>query len=195
VVTHADHDHHNGIAALLQKVPIAAAVVPHALADSELVRQLRAAGTELQVLQPGARCEPAPHLRIQAPPLPAGASDNDQSLWVSATLGPLRLLLTGDAQELGTAAALAAGIATPHDVLVLPHHGRANANGPRLLERVAPRVCLASAAQADGDTALGRVARRFGAELFVTGRDGDLWIDAARGTVQGSVAARPLPPR
>lgn len=195
VVTHADHDHHNGIAVLLQKVPIAAAVLPQALADSDLVRQLRAAGAAVQVLQPGERCEPSPHLRVQAPPLPAAASDNDQSLWVSATLGPLRMLLTGDAQELGTAAALAAGIATPHDVLVLPHHGRANANGPRLLERVAPRVCLASAARADGDTALGRIARRFGAELFVTGRDGDLWIDASRGTVQASVAARPLPPR
>lgn len=195
VVTHADHDHHNGVAVLLQKLPIAAAVVPQALAESDLVRQLAAAGTTVRVLQPGERCEPAPHLRVQAPPLPAAAGDNDQSLWVSATLGPLRILLTGDAQELGTAAALAAGIATPHDVLVLPHHGRANANGPRLLERVAPRACLASAARADGDTVLGRIARRFGAELFVTGRDGDLWIDATRSTVQASVAGRPLPPR
>ena len=42
---------------------------------------------------------------------------------------------------------------------------------------------------------IGETARRFGAELFVTGRDGDLWIDAMQGTVQGSVPARPLPPR
>ena len=193
VVTHADHDHHNGVPALLQKVPIRRAILPQALANTPLVASLQEHGTEVVILAPGERTLPAPHLCVHAPMLPTDASDNDQSLWVSAQLGELRLLTTGDAQELGTAAAIAAGVATPHDELVLPHHGRANANAPLLLARVRPRACLASAASADGDTALGALARRFGAELWVTGRHGALTLTAAPPQLSGDANPRPLP--
>lgn len=194
VVTHADHDHHNGVPALLQRVPIARAIVPQALAATPLPALLQQHGVAVQVLAPGERCTPAPHLVVSAPALPPNASDNDQSLWVSARLGPVSLLATGDAQELGTAAALASDTATPHDVLVLPHHGRKNANAPLLLARVRPRACLASAASDDGDTALGPLVRRFGAELWVTGQHGDVHLATSPTAISGSHAQRPLPP-
>jgi len=194
VVTHADHDHHNGVPALLQRVPVTSAIVPAALAASPLVDLLRRHGTQVQVLAPGERVAPAAHLVVSAPPLPASASDNDQSLWVSVRLASLSLLATGDAQELGTAAALAGGIATPHDLLVLPHHGRKNANAALLLARVRPRACLASAATDDGDTALGPLVRRFGAELWVTGNHGDVQVTTSPTQIAGSRKARPLPP-
>ncbi len=192
IVTHADSDHHAAIPALLTQVPVAAAVLPAALADSPLATALHRHGTTIRVLAAGDSWQPAPHLRVHAPTLPAGASDNDQSLWVSITIGNTRVLLTGDAQELGTAAAIADGIATAHDVLVLPHHGRPNANAAWLLQRVRPRACFASASLADGDTALGPIARRFGSELWVTGQHGTLWFEGATGRVHGSTGDRPL---
>jgi beta-lactamase superfamily II metal-dependent hydrolase len=87
---------------------------------------------------------------------------------------------------------LAHGFAAPHDVLVLPHHGRANLLGPRLLQRVRPVAALASAATADGDTALGAIARRCGAELWLTGHHGHLTLDGHRGIITGTTA-RQLP--
>jgi competence protein ComEC len=194
VITHADVDHHNGVQHLLERVPIARALLPQALHGSALEAMLQGAGTEVAILAPGSASRPAPHLAVHAPSLPDGASDNDQSLWVSAALGPRQLLMTGDAQELGTAAAIAAGVATPHDLLVLPHHGRPNVNALRLLQQVRPRACLASAASADGDTALGKLVQRFGARLLVTGQDGSITFDGATQRLGGDAPGRALPP-
>ncbi len=192
VVTHADVDHHAGVEALAQRVPIRRALLPQSLADSALAATLRRHGVPFTVLAPGQRQRPAPHLEVSAPWLPATATDNDQSLWVAARLDDVRLLLTGDAMELGVAAALADGIVTACDVLVLPHHGRANGNGLDLLQQARPRAVLASARTADGDTTLGVAARRFGAELWVTGQHGTLTVATGPPRVTGSVAGRPL---
>lgn len=193
VVTHADQDHHNGIVGLLKQVPVTAALLPASLEGSPVATTLADHGTEVHFLAPGESSEPAPHLRMAAPSLPATASDNDKSAWVTARLGPVTVLLTGDAEALGTAAALAEGLAVPCDVLVLPHHGRPNPMAARLLQVVRPVVAFASADAADGETALGPLARAFGADLWVTGQHGDLQIHA--GTfpwLRASTEGRPL---
>ncbi len=197
VVTHGDHDHHNGVEGLLARVAIGSAIGPRSLADSPVVDLLRAHGVAVHLLAPGERCTPAPHLVLWAPDLPATATDNDQSLWVSATVAATRVLLPGDAQELGVAAALASNFAAPHDVLVLPHHGRPNAAAPALLRAVRPRACFASAPAADGDTTLGAIARGFGAELWVTGQHGSLRLGGDGPLVFAESPGRPLaaPPR
>ncbi|MEO6595327.1 MAG: ComEC/Rec2 family competence protein, partial [Planctomycetota bacterium] len=194
IVTHGDADHHNGVPALLQNLPILRAVLPSCLGGSALDSTLREHGTEVTLLRPGQALEPEPHLRIAAPLLPPGASDNDQSLWTLARVGATSVLLTGDAEAPGTAAAIAQGLAVPSCVLVLPHHGRPNPTLPALLERVRPSACLASAATADGDTAQGRIARRSGADLWVTGQHGTITLSGEPATVQGSTGARPLAP-
>ncbi|MBL9076496.1 MAG: ComEC/Rec2 family competence protein [Planctomycetes bacterium] len=196
VVSHADQDHHNGIGELLRAVPIDRAVLPARLADSDLRAVLRAHGTSVQLLHPGEHSEPLPGVVIAAPAVPPLAGDNDHSLWTRLTVGTAAVLLTGDAEALGTAAALAQGLAAPADVLLLPHHGRPNPTAALLLARVRPRVCLASAAADDGETALGRVARAFGADLWVTGRHGTVELvggDPPR--VRPAGDGRPLPPR
>lgn len=193
--SHGDADHHNGIVALLRAAPIDRAILPERLADSELAMLLRDAGASVQFVAPGERLEPWPGLVVAAPALPEGASDNDRSLWTRCTIGTTTVLFTGDAEAVGTAAALAQGIAAPSDVLLLPHHGRPNPTAAHLLQRVRPRVCLASAAQADGDTALGGIARAFGADLWVTGQHGTIELvfgDPPR--VRASGDGRPLPP-
>lgn len=192
VVTHADQDHHNGVPTLLRRVPIDAAILPSCMRDSALASLLVAHGTRVHLLAAGQRLEPAPHLRLAAPALPESASDNDQSLWVSVSIAGTRVLLTGDAEELGVAAAIAGGLAEPSDVLVLPHHGRPNAMVQALLQRVRPRACFASAAAADGDTVQGGPARRFGAELWVTGQHGTITLFGQTAIVQGSAGTRPL---
>ncbi|MBL8728842.1 MAG: ComEC/Rec2 family competence protein, partial [Planctomycetes bacterium] len=196
ICSHGDADHRNGIGALLRAVPIDAAVLPDSLADSDLARLLRDGGTRLQFVAPGERLEPAAGVLVAAPSLPPAASDNDRSLWTRFWVGPASVLLTGDAEALGTAAAIAQGIAQPSDVLLLPHHGRRNPTAVHLLQRVRPRVCIASAASADGDTALGLAARTFGADLWVTGQHGTIELlgcDPPR--VRASGDGRPLPPR
>ncbi len=195
VVTHDDHDHHNGVPTLLGRLGVAHAVLPASLGGSPLAALLEAHGTAVQLLAPGERTRPAPHLDVFAPDLPVAAGDNDQSLWVRFRIGTARVLATGDAQELGVAAAIAAGIATPHDVLLLPHHGRPNAAAPALLLRVQPRACLASAAAADGETALGGVSRRLGADLWVTGQHGTLTVGGEPLQIAGGTGGRAIPPR
>ncbi len=192
VITHADADHHNGVPALLTRVAIARAVLPAALAESALAALLRANAVDVQILAPGERFVVGPQLLVCAPTLPKGASDNDQSLWAQVRVGATSVLMTGDAEELGIAAAIADGIAVPHDVLVLPHHGRANANAPWLFRHVRPRACLASAASGDGDTVLGPLARRLGAELWVTGQHGSLTLLDAPARVLPELLGRPL---
>jgi beta-lactamase superfamily II metal-dependent hydrolase len=98
---------------------------------------------------------------------------------VRADLGATSVLLTGDAQELGVAAALAQGLAPPADALVLPHHGRANANAARLLAAVSPRLALASAATGDGATRLGALLAARGVPLWTTGLCGAIWLPGA----------------
>jgi competence protein ComEC len=196
VCSHGDADHRNGVAALLRAVPIDSAVLPDTLLDSDLASLLQEYGTRLQFVAPGQHAEPIDGLRVAAPDLPPGASDNDRSLWTRFRVGTTSVLLTGDAEALGTAAAIAQGLAQPSDVLLLPHHGRRNAAAAYLLQHVRPRVCIASAASADGDTAQGGIARAFGADLWVTGQHGTIELiggDPPR--VRASRDGRPLPAR
>jgi competence protein ComEC len=192
VVTHADVDHHGGIGALLERVWIAAAVLPVQLAGSPLAELLTAHGAAVAHLLPGERASPWPDLLVGAPQLPAGAADNDHSLWVRAAIGATSALLTGDAQELGVAAALAQGLAPPTEALVLPHHGRANANVGRLLAAVSPRWALASAATGDGATRLGDLLAARGVPLWTTGLCGAVWLPGSPHGAQ-PVALGPTP--
>lgn len=194
VITHADADHHNGVAALIENVAVAAAVLPAGLANSPVAALLRAHGAELTLLDGGEHCAPAAGVLVQAPRLPLGSSDNDASLWCHVAVDDLTILLTGDAEARGVAAALADGLATPADVLVLPHHGRANPLAPRLLAAVRPQLCLASAAPRDGFTAQGLLARRHGLEVLATGLVGTITLrGGASAAVQHSEPWRPLP--
>jgi len=176
VITHDDTDHHNGLALLLDRVVVNDAVLPASMQGSGVHDLLLDHACRVALLRAGQRLRFG-ELSVHAPGVPDGASDNDRSLWVRARIRDAAVLLTGDAQELGVAAALAGGIADEADVLLLPHHGRSNRNLPHLLAAVRPRACLASSAGADGETALGAIARRFGAEVWTTGRHGDLTFD------------------
>ena len=188
VVTHADSDHHNGVPMLAALARVRQAALPEDLAGTEVHALLAARAESVTLVPPGGRLQVG-ELTLFAPTLPLRASDNDRSLWARAQVGGCAVLFSGDAQELGVAAAIAEGFAAPADLLVLPHHGRPNANTPQLLRRVRPRACFASSHRADGDTVAGMAARRFAAEVWTTGRHGDLWFD---GQAVSAAQAAPL---
>lgn len=192
VITHADQDHHNGVPILTERLTIIRAVLPAALADSAVHRTLLDHGCELQLMHAGEQTFVLPEVRVLAPDLPPIARDNDRSLWLHATVGSTTMLFSGDAQELGIATALASGFVEPVDVLVLPHHGRRNQNAPHLLARARPRICLASATSVDGETLLGPLAQRFGADLWTTGLHGTITLTATKGG-KLAVATQVLP--
>lgn len=176
VVTHGDRDHVGAIPALLGLVRVHRAVLPRDLLDEPCGRALRAHGAQVTLLAPGDACEPAPGLTVTAPsPLPA--HENDGSLWVRVTLGSTTILLGGDAEARGIAAALHAGSAPPSTVLVAPHHGRPCPATARLLDAVRPAAVLVSNAAADGISAVGLEARRRGIAVHATGLRGDLALE------------------
>lgn len=195
IVTHADLDHHDGVPELVQRVPITAALLPTTLRDSAVAEALTTSGTEVRFLAPGERVRPSPFLDVAVPALAGAASDNDTSTWVHADLGPIDVLLTGDAEEAGVAAAIAQDLAPHCTALVLPHHGRKNAMAPTLLQHVRPRVAFASADAADGATALGKIATSCGADVWITGQHGTLELrPGPPPRVLAATDGRALPP-
>lgn len=107
------------------------------------------------------------------------AEENDSSLLLRAETGGVRMLLAGDLQETGQAAALAAVLDLSADVLLVPHHGSAHQDGA-FLATVHPRVALISVG-ADND--YGHPAARTvvavqktGAQVFRTDQSGGLAV-------------------
>jgi competence protein ComEC len=176
VLTHGDFDHTGGVAALARRMPIGLALLPEAMRGSPTHALLHEEGAEVRFLAAGETDCIAEGLEAAAPPL-ADASDNDGSLWVRARLRGWSLLLTGDAEEAGCDVAIAHGLAQPADVLVLPHHGRPNALGERLIDTTQPAFCLVSNDRGDGCSALGSLAMARGVPTFATATCGDLTVE------------------
>lgn len=79
-------------------------------------------------------------------PAPAGEDPNDQAVVVRATIGGVRVLVPSDRE--GVPLRTAAG--GPVDLLVLPHHGSADEDVPRLLEDLRPRATVAQVGSGNG---------------------------------------------
>lgn len=88
----------------------------------------------------------------RAGPAPGGEDPNDRAVVVRATVGGVRTLVPSDRE--GAPLRLAAG--GPVDLLVLPHHGSADDDVPRLLEALRPRAAVA---QVGADNGYGHPAR------------------------------------
>jgi competence protein ComEC len=193
VITHGDHDHTSGLPWLLQRIAIKRAVLPGILRHSPVATLLADHAVAVQWLAPGEQLQALPGLDVHAPRLATTASGNDQSLWVHLDLGSATALLSGDAEAAGIASAIAQGFVRPVDLLVLPHHGRPTPMAGPLLAATRPLACFASAACADGETALGPATRSAGSDLWVTGLHGDLELLATTPPrVRSQIDGRPL---
>jgi len=149
VLSHGHADHTAGLADVIGRVPIAAALIPHPdepdATLERLRRELTAAGAEV------ADCTAALglsgdgwSLRV----LPTGAShtsdanqaENDVALVVLVELGGVDVVVPGDAEG----EVLAALGLPPVDVLELPHHGSSGGLDADLLELLHPRLAVVS---------------------------------------------------
>jgi competence protein ComEC len=186
VASHADLDHRGGLPAVFRSLPVSELWLPAGAGADPGFTELRAAaresGVALREVGLGDAPRSAGDLRVTPlwPPRAGGAGPrNERSLVVSAEAAGSRVLVLGD---LGAAEA-ALVVAHPDvsaDVLLLPHHGSGGSSSEQLLAAVAPEVAIVSAPcpPQRGLPHPGAIARarRAGASVWWTGRDGALLV-------------------
>jgi competence protein ComEC len=187
--THPHADHLGGVAGVVGGRRVGGLLLPAVNTEAAGWRQVRlAAGVPVTEAVPGlvvsagsARLSVLAEQSFVAPAVlsPESAEENDSSLVLRAEVGGVRLLLAGDLQETGQAAALAAVPELGADVLLVPHHGSAH-QSPGFLAAVGARVALISVG-ADND--YGHPAARTvtavagtGARVFRTDQSGAIGI-------------------
>ncbi|MFG0316387.1 MAG: ComEC/Rec2 family competence protein [Planctomycetota bacterium JB042] len=182
IVSHADADHLNGLADLLDAGRVRAVVSGPRLGETATVRALvrtaRRSRVPWRTVRRGdriGRVGPDLAIRVLAPDARTLASENDDSLVVAVALGPHRILFPGDVEAAGIRRLLDLEPDLASDLVVLPHHGQPEAALGPLLVRARPRLALASRAGPLADDVARQVAR-VGAAVRSTGDGGALRV-------------------
>jgi competence protein ComEC len=202
VISHAHADHVNALPALARRFPIgrivtsAAAIRAPSWASVEALRGAipllaLSAGDHLRV-GPGASAE------ILHPPPRLGTDPNNASVCLRLSLqgdraristwrtgqdvplplpgGRVRLLLTGDLENWGTALLLADDRDLGSEILLVPHHGGALPTLAALLKRTRPREAWSSAREGFASPATLAALAEAGATVRETWRDGAMTL-------------------
>jgi len=153
-LSHADHDHYDGLPDLLDRIAIGQVRVPPGFGGPSnpgaiaLLDQLRARGIPVRpIAAPESWETGGVHFTLLHPP--AGwhpeASDNARSLVLDVAFAGRHLLLTGDLEQPGLTKLVGqAGPDPPPDVMLAPHHGGKAANPAWLYEWAKPRAVVVS---------------------------------------------------
>jgi competence protein ComEC len=160
VLTHPHADHIGGVAGVADGRVVDRLLLPAVNPQAAGWQQVRAAlpGVPVVSATPGlvvsagqARVPVLAEQSFVAPAVlaPESAEENDSSLLLRAETGGVRILLAGDLQETGQAAALAAVPDLSADVLLVPHHGSAHQDAA-FLAAVHARIAVISVG-ADND--------------------------------------------
>jgi competence protein ComEC len=148
ILTHDDLDHRQGLRHILECFPVKAfwsSASPEAIHPSlkSVIERRKIPAVQLQqgwtVLGP-----PDTSLSIYSPGRREN-SLNDNSLALYARWGDDGVLLTGDLEEAGVPALLAADPPQPVTLLKLPHHGSRKSSPELLLDRFGPKIAFVSA--------------------------------------------------
>jgi competence protein ComEC len=158
-VSHADTDHFNGVAALLERFPVGRAMLTPSFADKpthEVAAALNAFDRHrvpVRVAVAGDRFDAGEvTLDVLHPPDvgPPGA-ENERSLVLAVGHAGHTILLTGDLEKAGTARVV--GLAPLSvDVMMAPHHGSRAALPRELLDWCRPRFVVVSRGAEKGNT-------------------------------------------
>jgi competence protein ComEC len=193
VVSHADTDHLQGAAAILELFPVREVWTGPPVAGSvtgiwlaELVRRHRVPQRVLAADSPPGRFGPAV-LEILHPP-PGGLREssrrpdaNQASLVLRVRLGESAVLLTGDIGAEGEGVLLGSGRTLRAQVLKVPHHGSRTSSGEVFVRAVGPESAVFSVGHRNRfrhphAEVLERY-RRMGVEVWRTDRDGAIRIE------------------
>jgi len=184
-LSHADSDHYDGLADLLDRFPIGAVrITPGFATESnpravQLIDQIKARGIPVQPVTAPQSWEQA-GVRFTVLHPPAGwhpeTPDNARSLVLDIAFAGRHLLLTGDLEQLGLVELVGRSPPQPPpDVFLAPHHGGRSANPEWLYEWAKPRLVVVSQRPLAARTrdALSVVERRE-IPLLRTWRDGSI---------------------
>jgi competence protein ComEC len=162
VISHADSDHYNGAAGLLQTVPIASLLLSQSAVDihqpgiAALCDDAAKSGSAIRLVWSGDRLRADSDVEIDVlhPPTgPGDSEDNANSIVMHVRYAGRSILLTGDLEGAGLARLLSSP-SRSIDVLLSPHHGANAANPPALAQWCTPSVVIASTGDRDRAAAL-----------------------------------------
>ena len=188
-LSHADLDHCNNAAALLQRGPVGAIGVGRSFLDLDqnvVAQVLSAAAAQhvpVRLLAAGDRLafDPAVAVTVLHPPDRGPArqgtaeDDNANSLVLQLKIAGRTVLLTGDLEGSGQADLMAAVPAGRVDVLLAPHHGGLKANTPSFAAWAAPRIVAVSAGRAVNTAAVTAIYAD-ATRICLTPRDGAVTV-------------------
>jgi competence protein ComEC len=149
VLSHAHPDHYGGLSALIATVPIRELWLsgdePGDPRWEQLLARLAVRGTLVRHVRAGdGRRAGDARLDVLYPAAPDGArSVNDNSLVVRVGYAGRSLLMTGDLEAEGEAAAVAAGLGHS-DVVKVPHHGSRTSSTPAFARATSPSLAVIS---------------------------------------------------
>jgi competence protein ComEC len=153
VLSHADADHYDGLPDLLDRLPVAAVLVPPGFAGAsnpgaaELLALVRSRGVAVRTVAAGATWSAGmTRFAVLGPPadFDPTASDNARSVVLDVSCRDRHALLTGDLDGAGLAALVGHPPAGPIDALLAPHHGGRTANPSWLYAWADPALVVVS---------------------------------------------------
>lgn len=182
VLTHYDEDHIDGVEALVERVPVAALVLPDIEDASgsrmELTRLAREHEIQLLWAEESLTAEFGDGNLTVFPPL-STETDNAASLSVLAEWEDRHVLITGDLPQEQEAELLERVQLPKLDVLVAGHHGSSTSTGERLLTCLRPDITLISVGDngygLPGEDTLLRVSR-YHSTIYRTDENGTVTI-------------------
>lgn len=181
-LTHAHHDHLDGLRAVLANFHVAQLWVgrdEETPAYEGLLAQARAGGVSISHEFAGSKFDwDGVEGRVLWPQDPSATStaSNNNSLVLRLTDGKITFLLPGDVEQKVEAELVHQGESLTADFLKVPHHGSKTSSTEAFLDAVAPKVAVISVGEANpfGQPFPDVVERyhTWGARLFHTDRDG-----------------------
>lgn len=179
IVSHAHHDHYGGLRDVIGAVPVGAMwYAPFPGQGSAFLSFVEDASAETDVLTPGPGRYRVGSIGIEVlGPVRRYASLNDQSIVLVATLGQMRVLLSGDIERIAQRE-----LEPPRvDILKVPHQGAATSDPDWLVATEAKSAVVSVGPNRFGHPSLELLARLHtaGMDIRRTDIEGDVVIPAA----------------
>jgi len=181
-LTHADHDHLDGLYSVLENFQVRELWVgsdDSRPAFQRLLAEARSRGVAIIHQSRGAEFDwQGAEGDVLWPPAdePAGKTPNNNSLVLRLSDGRVHFLLTGDIEKKTEEGLVAEGVPLTSDFLKVPHHGSKTSSTQDFLAAVAPRIAVVSVGESNafGHPAPEIVERyeHDGIRLLRTDRDG-----------------------